>query len=195
MNINKDALEPKQDVYIRALEEAIEVRKFEIDQYEKRMKSYSKSLIVLGGFVLVFFGLNFFNFFNSENNRALFFTLQIATECIGIVVATARLCEVNNFFTYCTWNSHLKEKISESLSSLYPMEQIDIFVDKISEPFHIILSVYVLGLWIAVLALTIWWALSGEFSEMMGIIFSLVVLGFSGFVFGRLFYATEDTIR
>lgn len=182
MNIKNEAQEPRQDVYIRALEEAIEVRKFEIDQYEKRMKSYSKILIVLGGFLLVFFGLNLFNFFHIGHNRALFFTLLIVIECIGIVVAEVRLSEVYHFFNCSTWNSHLKERLSESLSSLYPTKRIDDFVYKISEPFHEFLSIYILGLWIATLALTLWWAFSEDFSETMGIVFSLVVLGFSGII-------------
>ena len=181
MNIKNDAQEPRQDVYIRALEKAIEVRKFEIDQYEKRMKSYSKSLIVLGGFLLVFIGLKFFN---KGGNGDLFFTLLIAIECIGIVVAAAWVCEITHFFNYRGGGTSLKKMFSESLSSLYPTELIDKSVNNTSVPFHEVLSSYILGLWIATLALTIWWALSGDFSETMGIVFSLVVLGGTGISLG-----------
>lgn len=159
--MNKKEEERKKEIYEEALKVALDNRKFEIELYWRRTKYFFDAFIALGGFSVIVSLLGLYD----KGEGTLMYTFLIMLECVGIVSAFAWVCaNKGSKYWQVNWEQYVDELGEEILGPLFqhPIDPRSNGLKRYSvSKVNLILSYYVLGVWIVMLGLTIkLWCLS-----------------------------------
>lgn len=186
--------EIKSQIYRAALEVALDTRKFEIGLYWQRTRYFFDAFLALGGFSLILTLLGLCG----KVEQDLIYTLLITVECVGIVAASAWVCaNRGSKYWQVNWEQYVDVLGEDFIGPLF-QHPIDPKKNKKKRysvsNVNLTLSRYVLGVWLAILVLTIVaWCFSSECSlckewskPCILLIFSGVMVVGSGITFGYL---------
>lgn len=158
---NKKKIESR--IYREALEVALDTRKFEIGLYWQRTRYFFDAFLALGGFSLILALLGLCD----KVEQDLIYTLLITVECVGIVAAFAWVCaNRGSKYWQVNWEQYV-DKLGENFIGPLFQHPIDPKKNKKKRysvsNVNLTLSRYVLGVWLAILVLTIVaWCFSSE---------------------------------
>lgn len=178
---NKKKIESR--IYRKALEVALDTRKFEIGLYWQRTRYFFDAFLALGGFSLILALLGLCD----KVAQDLIFALLITVECVGIVAAFAWVCaNRGSKYWQVNWEQYVDELGENFIGPLF-QHPIDPKKNKKKRysvsNVNLTLSRYVLGVWIAILVLTIVaWCFSSECSPCKEWSKTCLLLIFSGVV-------------
>lgn len=157
--------EIKSQIYRAALEVALDTRKFEIGLYWQRTRYFFGAFLALGGFSLILALLGLCG----KVEQDLIYTLLITVECVGIVAASAWVCaNRGSKYWQVNWEQYVDVLGEDFIGPLF-QHPIDPKKNKKKRysvsNVNLTLSRYVLGVWLAILVLTIVaWCFSSECS-------------------------------
>lgn len=177
----KSEEEIESQIYRAALEVALDTRKFEIGLYWQRTRYFFDAFLALGGFSLILALLGLCG----KVEQDLIYTLLITVECVGIVAASAWVCaNRGSKYWQVNWEQYVDVLGEDFIGPLFqhpidPKKKKRYSVSNV----NLTLSRYVLGVWLAILVLTIVaWCFSSECSLCKEWSKTCLLLIFSGVV-------------